>query len=212
MEYPIEALFQEAQERFSVHDVIREGVSLVFLLESPHVDELTFNAPLAGSSGRSVTKILTDQAETLPFGRLLAQEKDHDLYRRIGIMNVCSFPLQQAAIQDVQFTSSHASFFTIANKVRTANERTHYKNEEWNTFQHVMQRHFQQRLKRLQKQPLILVPCGKFAQKHLLLSGITSEQWRIIWDVPHPSYNAWSKDRYAPNIQKVKEAFTSLKT
>lgn len=210
----IEEKFKEAAHKYSISDVLTNEMKILFILESPHKEELKHNAPLAGSSGRSVSKVLFKGKgeETIPFGLLLKDHSQGMPFRKLGIMNVCPFPLQRTAIPDNEWNQEHLHFIETAEKVRISNDKDSYRHEEWNVFQAAMQHHFTERLQALTDQPLIIVPCGRFAQKHFRLTGARSPHWKVIEEVPHPSYNSWNKDRYKDQIQEVIQAVHSVET
>ncbi len=202
----MEQLFQQAKVDFSVSDIISPHVRILFILESPHREEIKHHIPLAGSSGRSVSKVLFEGKQSLPFGLLLKENSDKKPYCHLGILNVCPFPLQSAAIPDSKWCDSHPEFVSAAEKVRVGNDKDVYRDETWNAFQEIMQQDFNQRLTELVHQPLVIVPCGRFAQKQFRLADVQSSNWKVVSDVPHPSYNSWSKDRYSAQIAEVTEA------
>ncbi|MGG1576007.1 uracil-DNA glycosylase family protein [Fictibacillus sp. NRS-1165] len=206
----IQHAFQQAKEQFSVADLISPDVKILFILESPHREEIKHHTPLAGSSGRSVSKVLFDGQQNTPLGLLLKENRDEESYCRLGILNVCSFPLQAAAIPDRKWREDHAEFVQAAEKVRVGNDKDVYRNETWNAFQETMLQDFKQRLKVLLNQPLVIVPCGRFAQKQFRLADVHSSKWRVVNDVPHPSYNSWAKERYRGQITEVVEAVAEV--
>ncbi len=97
-------------EKYHVPDLIGEDCEVLFVLESPHTDEITHKHTLAGKSGKNLSKALikadgdinkfiTDGLnDDIPFGCWLKEHINNtDLGKKIGIMNVCNFPMQSKA-------------------------------------------------------------------------------------------------------------------
>ncbi|MDN4523257.1 uracil-DNA glycosylase family protein [Fictibacillus fluitans] len=210
MLYDMRKVFEQAKEQFTVSDLFSSELHILFILESPHREEIKHGAPLAGSSGRSVSKVLFGEQENLPFGRLLKKNSEQPPYNGLGIMNVCPFPMQSAAIPSGEWVKEHDDFVNVVEKVRTTNDKDTFRQDDWNTFQEIMLEDFKGRLSKLSSRPLVLVPCGRFAQKQFRLTGVSGERWRLIENVPHPSYNSWTKERYQMQIEGVKQAVESL--
>ncbi|MDM5199064.1 hypothetical protein QUF79_13660 [Fictibacillus enclensis] len=206
----MQKIFLQAKDQFTVSDLFSSELHILFILESPHREEIKHGAPLAGSSGRSVSKVLFGEQENLPFGRLLKKNSEQPPYNGLGIMNVCPFPMQSAAIPSGEWVNEHADFVKVIEKVRTSNDKDAFKQDDWNTFQEIMLTDFRERLSQLSSRPLVIVPCGRFAQKHFRLAGVLGPRWSLIENVPHPSYNSWTKERYRTQIQEVKHAVESL--
>lgn len=84
------------------------AAKIVFLVESPHRDEIKYGHPLAGHSGRNVTKDLifsidarlrkglSEADKQLPIGELITENK----VRWLAVMNVSLLPLQKSAYKD----------------------------------------------------------------------------------------------------------------
>jgi hypothetical protein len=125
-------------------------------------------------------------------------------------MNVCPFPMQSSAIPSGEWVNEHADFVKVIEKVRTSNDKDAFKQDDWNTFQEIMLTDFRERLSQLSSRPLVIVPCGRFAQKQFRLAGVLGPRWSLIENIPHPSYNSWTKERYRTQIQEVKHAVESL--
>ena len=92
----------------NVPQPIGDTVQIVFLVESPHTDEVNpeNKYPLAGHSGRNVTEDLMSHHQILPngdipIGRLV---RDNQV-PWLAIMNVSLLPLQRSAYRDVETQS-----------------------------------------------------------------------------------------------------------
>lgn len=85
-----------------------DGVRVIFLLESPHRDEIRCGYPLAGRSGRRMTSDLVCGHQLAqvdagtPLGRLV---RDNQI-NWLAVMNVSCLPLQKEAYRDVETRSA----------------------------------------------------------------------------------------------------------
>lgn len=75
-----------------------QKIDYLFIFESPHTDEVKAEnrCPVAGNSGKKITGLLDIDSKE-PFGRLLKNKETlkNPILNRIGIMNVCNWPLQK---------------------------------------------------------------------------------------------------------------------
>lgn len=211
-----EDIFDTLANRFYVQSIVTEQSKLIFVLESPHVQEVKFGAPVSGASGATMSKHLFGERYNKPLGRLVKknmdEQKDRPALNAIGLMNVCGIPMQRAAYKDRNLTEQYREFFDIMEKVRQNNHQDTFQNESWNALQNLILDRFRDRLEKQKKHECTLVPCGRFAQKFFRLAGVTSTNWYVIDNVPHPSYNSWDRERYRPAVKQVQMAFESGKT
>jgi hypothetical protein len=198
----IKEFFEKANASYCVPDIARDS-KMIFILESPHKEELKAGVPLAGLSGRSMAKELFLQEDILPMGKYLKQLTENNKQTFYGIVNVCPFPLQQSAYPEKQFIQKFKGELEIAEAIRksTANQ---FKDENKALFKELLIHDFQDRLKRTIADDSIIVPCGKFAEKYVNQLAIR-DKLNIIKGVPHPSYNSWSRERYRDVIQIVRD-------
>jgi hypothetical protein len=197
---------------YAVADVIHPATKMVFVLESPHAQELKHSTPAAGASGATMSKHLLGEAfRRQPLGILLKEKPrvypNPLTLESLGILNVSPIPLQSSAYPDAGVQKTFGKWFEILNYIRTNNGRKWYQDERLNQIQSVLIQSFRLRLQSLQDRSIILVPCGKFAQKFVGLADVHGDRWQVINDVPHPSYNSWDRQRYQPIIQRLQEAF-----
>jgi hypothetical protein len=198
----IREFFEKAKMRFKVDDIICHS-KIIFILESPHKEELKAGVPLAGLSGRSMAKELFLKEDILPMGKhlkQLAEDKKRTIY---GIVNVCSFPLQKTAYPDDEFVRIYQNELEIAEAVRRSTA-TAYKDDHKAVLHELLINDFQNRLLKTIEEDTIIVPCGKFAEKYVNQLAI-KDKLNIIKGVPHPSYNSWSRERYKEVIQNVRD-------
>ncbi len=67
-----------------------KDIKILFVLESPHKEEVKTNIPLVGNSGSDVSAFLYGKEETQAFGKKISNFSS----KKIGIMNVSNIPLQ----------------------------------------------------------------------------------------------------------------------
>ncbi|WP_377889126.1 uracil-DNA glycosylase family protein [Alkalihalobacillus sp. R86527] len=209
MEKNYEEEYNELAERYCVDTFISPASRLIFILESPHIAEVKYGVPVAGSSGATMAKKLFGQEYNKPLGLLLKKhdedEKNRPSLDAIGLLNVCNIPMQKRPYkqEDIENASALLDRFEV---IRKYNHKDSFKDEELNTVQSLILSKFRERLNKLTDTKATFVPCGRFAQKFFRLADISSEKWTIIEDVPHPSYNSWSRERYQEPVSNVIEA------
>lgn len=210
-------IFEKLQQTHKVNGYITNKTEHVFVLESPHVEEIKHGMPVSGSSGKSMSSVLFNDRLLLPLGRLIKKNETErmgvELLDRIGLINVCNIPMQKTAYEhaDVQNargvidTDQYADFFRFLERVRT-NQTTVYATPKCNELQKLIMDDFEHRMNKLFDRRLTIIPCGKFANKFVKLLNKKGENWHIVYNVPHPSYNNWAKPTYANEINKIKLA------
>ncbi|WAH36516.1 hypothetical protein [Alicyclobacillus dauci] len=206
--YDIVSLFAKD---YHVPDILLPTSSCIFVLESPHVQEVQHGAPVAGSSGVTMSKHLfnTEYART-PLGLLMKQcadrVLDEPILNGIGLVNVCNIPLQKSAYGEREMVDNILEWFHDMEYVRTTNQKETYSRKRQMDIQDWLIDHLRTKLTPHLGREITLVPCGRFAQKFVRLAGLSDPNWRIIEEVPHPSYNSWDRARYQNQIRLVSEA------
>ncbi|QQE79926.1 hypothetical protein [Alicyclobacillus sp. SO9] len=209
-----DSLTQLAKE-FTVSDIITPSTKLIFILESPHVQELKYGAPVSGSSGSTMTKhLFGDEYAKFPLGRLIRQNVDHEVHRprldALGLVNVCNVPMQAAAYGSSPLRQIHADAIRTLEFIRSNNQRDSYSDEQCNHGQALLVESLRRKLLKQTDASLVVVPCGRFAQKFFRLANVTSPHWKVIHGIPHPSYNSWDRARYQEPVSELKSVFQTL--
>ena len=213
--WPLRDLFRqlcnELAKAHLVPDIVPPTATFIFLLESPHIEELKYGAPVSGASGASMSAVLFgERYGRTPLGVMVKRNRDDQLGRpsldRIGLMNVSNLPLQRAAYGP-QHDERYAPLFERMAALRQANDRVAFQDPQLNALQEILVDHLRRRLDRLSARQLSFVPCGRFAQKFFRLADIHSKYWTILENVPHPSYNNWRKPAYAGTVRDLCDAF-----
>ncbi|MCL6547775.1 MAG: hypothetical protein K6T30_02575 [Alicyclobacillus sp.] len=205
----------ELSKAYEVPDIILPSARCIFLLESPHIQELKYRAPVAGLSGATMTKhIFGETYARFPLGLLAKKNAVEQMNRprlnRIGLMNVCNIPMQRAAYRNPDVLRQHAPLLAALEEIRTANQADRFADERLNAIQDVLAEHLRAKLLALLDRPCVWVPCGRFAQKFFRLAGVKSEVWTVIDNVPHPSYNSWDRQQYRAVIDRLKQALEDV--
>ena len=201
-----EEIYNTLADRYEVQGVITPKTKLVFILESPHVAEVKNGVPVAGPSGATMSKKLFGEKYGKPLGLLLKTQLEESKSRPsldvVGLLNVCNIPMQKRPYEENDI-DKYDGFFNYLETVRTSNQKSQFKDEKLNDIQNFILNKFQNRLEKLVDRDLTIVPCGRFAQKFFKLANVSSEKWTVVEDVPHPSYNSWSRERYQSSVNKV---------
>ncbi|WP_270181956.1 uracil-DNA glycosylase family protein [Alkalihalobacillus sp. CinArs1] len=214
MDKQYEEEYNRLAERYCVEPFITPKSRLIFILESPHVAEVKNGVPVAGASGATMAKKLFGQEYNKPLGLLLKKHEEDDVDRpsldTIGLLNVCNIPMQKRPYHQNDIESA-ADLLERLETIRKYNHKDTFKEEELNIVQSFILHKFRERLAALLDKEVTLVPCGRFAQKFFRLANVSSENWTVIEDVPHPSYNSWSRERYQEPVSQVIEALNRHK-
>ena len=201
------------------------GVKVVLLLESPHKDEVRAGRPLVGRSGVSVTREFGENVPTMrgvagavdgvvpAFGDLVAQGDRRVSW--LGIMNASRLPLQRHAYPangadhraDIPAWSEFARCLPYVRGKRPVTER----NEAALLMERAIVRDLQERLDGIPAgNGLLLVCCGEFAQRIFERTRVR-DTIRIAY-APHPSYNQWTRTKYANGMRGVYDGIAQRNT
>jgi hypothetical protein len=191
---------KELESNYVVEDLICNETRILFILESPHKDEIRYGIPVAGRAGSTMTKVLFQ--EELPLGRYLKENWEMQKQKQFGIMNVCNIPMQRTAYGETGNNEMHKVVFDAIERVRTSTTKGKFKDEMMNQVQEYIEGNLQQRLDQLKDRKLLVIPCGKFAEKYLKRM-VLSDKWVVLWGIPHPSYNSWVQEKYRKQIEQL---------
>lgn len=208
-----ESTMQGLYGGFYVPDILLPTSSCIFVLESPHVEELKYGAPVSGNSGRTMSKhIFGPDYARFPLGQLVKKNADERLDRPrlngIGLLNVSNIPLQKAAYGKTDFPEDTNLWLEAMGTLRTSNQKSTFSSSHTESVQSYFIENLKTKLHALQDRPITLIPCGRFAQKFVRLADVRNQSWRVIDDVPHPSYNSWDREQYRLQVHSVIRAVT----
>lgn len=203
-------LVETLSKDYRVPDIVLDTSTVLFILESPHIQELRHGAPVAGSSGATMSRhIFGPEYGHLPLGRMVKKNAETGAKRprlsAIGLINVCNIPLQAAAYpREIQHR--YADWFEAMNAVRTQNQKLSFADPRQQDIQSYLAQDLRRKLETYRGRAMTMVPCGRFAQKFFALAGVIDDAWTVIDGVPHPSYNSWDRAHYAKAVERVVEA------
>lgn len=190
-----------------------EPLKLVFIFESPHVDELADGIPVAGRAGRSVLSHLRAADVTEESLGSFVKERHNAGDSRIAILNVSTVPLQEGAFTHSAPPCLAAEDWSLLNKVRESRARyvpARRQDVETSRVDDILLRGLQARFKALKMSAdCVVVTCGLFAQRFgRALGGLHGDKTR---EVPHPSRNLWNRasGEKVAQLDFVKQWFAS---
>lgn len=184
-------------------------LELVFIFESPHVEELAKRVPVVGGSGRSALKFLApDEAEGSLGGFVTKRANDND--GRIAILNVCNVPMQAAAFGDGGGPDLNAGDWAQIKGVRTSRAKSigSIPDPQRRAAAEALVERLSSRIQALAAPSSCrFVAAGVFAQRMVraLPEGLATSPLRV----PHPSFNQWSrpKNQELPDMKTLRDCF-----
>lgn len=205
--------FHALKSLYGVPCLMNEHKQAVFVLESPHVDELNQGAPVSGLSGKSMYRTLYGEGEKRAIGPFLKE----DPLSPLGITNISPIPMQEAAYTHPSVEARYGSFdrerfgalVQALEKIRV-NFRARYKDPYLQEVQDILLVDFTERMSPFSGQPLLIIPCGRAAASGWSLSGVSSDAWTLFSGIPHPSFGNWHKAKSAGRINEMKGLIRSL--
>jgi len=182
-------MLYESLKDYFVNDLVYEDSKVVFVLESPHTEEVKNGYPVAGKSGKDMSKVLFGLDEA--FGKLIYEQR----VKNIAIVNVCNYPLQKSA-----YKQTDISEIEKFEKIRQNPKLRKYDKEEINAVLKVMMDDFALRVAKHKDKKIVI--CGNFAQ-NCFENYLNADDFQNILYVPHPSFNNWKKEKYQTVIQEL---------
>lgn len=187
----------------------------ILLAESPHVCEVRHGYPMAGDTGREVSRILGEQfglkePQELPaLGTLLETCLPGQVWKRFGIMNVCRLPLQKTAYCKKGEENWLVGLKCLLHSFRTLRSDMSIGSEKRRTsivreVQEAILTDLQRRLCKVslkiegrgQENHVNIIPCGQVAH-HAIDQVCLPPALKRADTVPHPARNQW---RYAKSL------------
>lgn len=188
-------------------------IRLLFVLESPHVNEPDSRTPIVGGAGKSALRFLQGTSWTGDsLGGYIAGQ--HDLgNEELAVMNVSTVPLQQEAFlrtavaPDMTPQEWRWLGVTWRNSRAKTVDATGFRQAD--TIGRLLLDRLQDRIDQLAlARSCTVVACGRFAQRYVLqLSGLPGRPLKV----PHPANNQWhSKSEPVPkDLVQVRELFAA---
>ncbi|WP_027339273.1 hypothetical protein [Halonatronum saccharophilum] len=197
--------------KYKVDDVINKNSKILFILESPHTQEMKFGYPVAGSSGFEMTRFIYGADHKDSFGKVVSQIEDYEQsYRgltRFSLLNVSSAPMQGDGLKGYNLSNADKEVIAILEKLRVNYGARNHKKKEWNEVKSILISDFKERLVKTTERVASLeyiVPCGKFAKSYLdIVKEELIESIKVVEGIPHPSFNQWRHYDSMGNLRKV---------
>ncbi len=183
-------MLYESLKDYFVNDLVYDNTEVVFVLESPHTEEVKNGYPVAGKSGNDMSKVLFGADEA--FGKLIYEQR----IKNIAIVNICNYPLQKSAYKNPDMPE-----LKQFEKIRQNPKLRKYDKDGINAVVKPMMDDFAKRLSKYKDKKIVL--CGNFAQS-AFDSILDETQFKKILRVPHPSFNNWKKEKYVDVIEELK--------
>ena len=191
-----------------VSNIFVHDSNIVFIAESPYVDEMRLKYPMAGATGKEITKVLLGK-ESPPLGAI-CKERAFERYglTSFSIMNISQFPLEIKAYQTEGYKKLYPNnlddLMKLKRNIDAQNNKGSNFHEDWKIPRNPSVKELKFRLldelienlSNLQAESKIqLIPCGKFARvfvRKALENEILAPHFVMLEDVPHPSRNKWA--------------------
>lgn len=175
-------------ETYIVNDVVNPRKrKIVFILESPHNDEIAKGHPVAGKSGIDMADFMNVGDGTKSLGEIAKSKTSLG----ISILNICKVPLQPTEKLESKYKKLVDELDGVIRK-GYKNYGNHLKNKEFNYIEKLILSDFTTRYKKivLDTETLIVV-CGEFARAYF--DEVESHKSNVVY-VPHPSRNQWKRN------------------
>ena len=178
-------------EEYVVDDIVNEDTKVIFVLESPHTQEVKNGYPVAGKSGVDMSLVLFGISE--PFGKLVYEKK----LNGFGLLNVSNLPLQKSAYQN-----PYAKVLEFFETIRQNPKPRKNAKGGINLVIEKMLSNFKSRLEKYKDKKVVL--CGRFAEAAFDVV-LKESDFVDVLRVPHPSFNNWKKSKYKEKIEYLKK-------
>lgn len=187
------------------------AVELIFVFESPHVDELKSGLPVAGAAGKSALRFLVPgQPKELSLGGFVRQR--HAVGDdRIAILNVSNVPMQEGAFVDFEVVPDlEEGEWTLIQKIRESPARSlsSMRGDEKRAISELLVEGLRHRLPSVASgSEGRIVAAGAFAQR--MVPAAFPDLRPGPLRVPHPSFNHWHQmaNQKSPDLIAMRDRF-----
>ena len=187
-------------KEYFVNDLLYNDTEIIFVLESPHVYEVKNGYPVAGKSGKDMSKVLVSDKKLKKesFGKLIYEQK----IKNLGIINISNIPLQELAYstEDSNFQNLPTQLIFKDFVLFRQNPSMRKKECRVNKLIGIFQEDFISRLSPHKDKKIVL--CGGFVHK-IFNDCFSHQDFKETIEVPHPSFNNWSKGKYKEKIEEL---------
>ena len=192
-----------SENKYKIEDIIpdnKDNMKILFVFESPYKQELINGYPVAGGSGKTISKFLnkidSSIPANLPFGQYMTFFNDN----RFGITNCSNYPMDKAAYDSgVEVPFPPEDLDLIRKKLTSTGKVGKELEETYSRMRH----DFKKRIKTyIKNKNTITILCGKIAHNFYNDSKLNLQN-KVI-SVPHPSRNQWVYKKYENIMQILK--------
>lgn len=212
-------LHSDPQSTWHVGDLLHADtrqIRLIFVLESPHSDEIDLGLPVVGQAGKSALRFLQGAnwaGESL--GRFVA-DRHVASDARLAIMNVSTVPLQGKAFNGavIRPDLTRQDWAWLGGTFRKSKARLvdATRDQKISAVGRLLLDSVQERIDQACLDPdCVIVACGRFAQRYV---SRLRRLPRTVLNVPHPAKSQWHpKKKPVPNdLIRARELFTQYTT
>lgn len=165
----------------------------IFILESPHVDEIQNGIPLSGPAGKAAFESIfpSSQDSEMTLGKYISEGRIN-----ASIINISDIPLQKRAYETVKDVKDE---FIISEldwkKIERIRKTGSLGDDIYSKFiKSSFQFRFNRLIKKLENDNYKIISCGRFSNKIVKkFVGADFDQLELIY---HPSQGWWKPTRY----------------
>lgn len=187
-----------------------DSVDLVFILESPHTDELIAKHPVAGTTGRAALALLRGQARGLESLGGVVERNIKAGNARVAILNVSTVPLQERAFKKrTNITAPPLTDWDVLDEIRDAKKAARVSlDPAAQTVIAALDAGLQRRMRDVpMSADCAVAVCGGFAHPFGRALNLAGNQTLI--EIRHPSNRWWEKStgQWKVNLDLVCDLF-----
>lgn len=198
-----------ALKNFLVPDLIISPVSIrvIFILESPHTNELVHKHPLAGQAGVRLVNILKKQGFLNAFNceQPLGCQIKNLKYFQLAIINASILPMSLSAYPSC-LSEKDLLIVERLNKIKDKLEKKNLKENfvPKSKIENFLISNLSLRLTKILQQStnhaIFIVPCGNVAAHILSVCHLSFPNLQIISNFPHPSSRKYQQ---SPSLNAI---------
>lgn len=192
-------------KRYIVSDIsFKDNISkYIFVLESPHNDEVKNGYPVAGKSGIDMGKFMGIGVNE-SFGKYAKDNPDKD----IVIINISKVPLQEINNLDDKYkTLLNGVCKLIRSGYKTLGK---HRDKDVNIIEEKLLEDFRVRFNNINmNNETKIIVCGRFSESYFdnIKNKLNIGESEILY-VPHPSRHQWDKPK--GDLLKLKDIFSTV--
>lgn len=196
---------------YLVEDLILDTskIKIVFVLESPYLEEVIHKHPIAGSSGLSMSTTLGECCDVIDSSIPLGCQIKQNNIVEIGVINCSQYPLDKKVYScNMETDKSPFREYEIIRKSPSVKNSKNLKANEKNK---ELLANFKARVARLVflNKRILFIPCGAMARNYIEECSLKHDNI-FQYKTPHPSRNQWKNHDNFQNYQKFINKISSI--